>query len=234
LHLFLLGQHKAPTLNMAPPAITSGYAKLQVSRGIYALSGAVGLLAAVWCGLNLWNVNGLEDEAQQISLKTRQEQAHYQDLTRSFPPSPAPANRLQATVDASERLAGMGRFPDTMFRVVSAGLEKYPAMRLNTLRWKYGRSGPEAASTAPAALAQTAVLEMELTAQPGDFKSALANINSFVRDLGKSEQVADAKVSKMPLNLSSAATLTGSTASLRQEQAQSAQFDVEVRLKPGL
>jgi hypothetical protein len=75
---------------------------------------------------------------------------------------------------------------------------------------------------------------MELTAQPGDFKSALANINSFVRDLGKSEQVADAKVSKMPLNLSSAATLTGSTASLRQEQAQSAQFDVEVRLKPGL
>ena len=128
----------------------------------------------------------------------------------------------------------MGRFPDTMFRVVSAGLEKYPAMRLNTLRWKYGRSGPEAASTAPAALAQTAVLEMELTAQPGDFKSALANINSFVRDLGKSEQVADAKVSKMPLNLSSAATLTGSTASLRQEQAQSAQFDVEVRLKPGL
>jgi len=237
LHLFLLGQHKAPTLNMAPPAITSGYAKLQVSRGIYALSGAVGLLAAVWCGLNLWNVNGLEDEAQQISLKTRQEQAHYQDLTRSFPPSPAPANRLQATVDASERLAGMGRFPDTMFRVVSAGLEKYPAMRLNTLRWKYGRSGPEAASTAPAALAalaQTAVSEMELTAQPGDFKSALANINSFVRDLGKSEQVADAKVSKMPLNLSSAATLTGSTASLRQEQAQSAQFDVEVRLKPGL
>jgi hypothetical protein len=134
----------------------------------------------------------------------------------------------------------MGRMPDAMFRVVSAGLDKYPAMRLTTLRWRYGRPGPEGAAApvapvgAPAALSQSAVLGLELTAQPGDFKGALANITSFVRELSKSDNVAEAKVVKMPLNLSSSATLTGSTASLRQEQPQSAQFDVEVRLKPGI
>ena len=236
LHLFLLGQQKAPPLNMAPPTLTSGYTRLQVSRGVYALTGAVGVLAAVWCGVTLYPVMGLEDEAHRISVRTHQEQIHYQDITRSFPPSPAPSSRLQATVDVSERISAMGRLPDTMFRVVSAGLEKYPAMRLNSLRWKYGRPGPEpkAGPSAASALSQSAVLEMELTAQPGDFKSALANITSFVRELSKNESVAEAKVAKMPLNLSSSATLTGSTASRRQEQSQSALFDVEVRLKPGI
>jgi hypothetical protein len=236
LHLFLLGQHKAPALNMAPPALTSGYTRLQISRGVYAASGGLALLGAAWCGLNLYNVMALEDEAQRVSLTTHQEQRRYQDITRSFPPTPAPANRLQATVEVSERIAALDRLPDTMFRVISAGLEKYPAMRLHSLRWKYGRSGPDSPGAAPSAtaLSQTALLEMELTAQPGDFRSALANINTFVRDLAKNEKVADAKVTKMPLNLSSSATLTGSTASQRQEQPQAAQFDVEVRLKPGV
>src|SRR5690242_4253027 len=98
LHLFLLGQQKAPSLNMAPPSLTSGYRRLQLSRGLYALAGGAGALAAAWCGLNLYNVMGLEDEAHQISVKTHQEQRHYQDITRSFPPSPAASNRLQATV----------------------------------------------------------------------------------------------------------------------------------------
>jgi hypothetical protein len=236
LHLFLLGQQKAPTLNIAPPALTSGFTRLQLSRGLYALTGAAFLLAAGWCGLNLYNAMALEDEAHQISLKTRHEQTHYLEITRSFPPSPAPAGRLQAAVDVSERIGAIGRLPDTMFRVISAGLEKYPAMRMTSLRWKYGHPGPEGKTTptAASALSQSAILELELTAQPGDFKSALANINNLVRELGKNENVAEAKVIKMPLNLSSSATLSGSTASLRHEQPQSAQFDVEVRLKPGI
>ena len=153
LHLFLLGQQKAPALNMAPPSLTSGYTRLQVSRGVYALTGAVGVLAAVWCGVNLYQVMGLEDEAHRTSLRTRQEQIHYQDITRSFPPSPAPSRRLQATVDASERIGAIGRLPDTMFRVISTGLERYPAMRLNSLRWKYGRPSPEPAAGPAAASA---------------------------------------------------------------------------------
>jgi hypothetical protein len=239
LHLFLLGYNKAPALNMAPPTITRGFSRLQISRGIYAMSAAVGVLAAAWCGLNLYNMATLEDEARSIGLLTRQEQSRYLEMTRSFPPSPAPSSRLQAAVEAAERIGGMGRLPDAMFRVVSSGLDHDPAMRLNTLRWKYGHIGEGStpaggAPAAPSALAQTAILEMELTAQPGDFRGALASINSFVRDLGHSDKVAEVKVLKMPLNLSSAATLTGTTASPRQEQPQTAQFDVEVRLKPGI
>jgi len=125
-----------------------------------------------------------------------------------------------------------------MFRIVSTTLEKYPAVRLGSLQWKHGHVGPVPSATAPASvpgtLSQSAVLQLELTAQPGDFRAALASINSFVRDLAKNENVADVKVIKMPLNLASNATLSGSTATQRQVQAQNAQFDIQVVLKPGV
>jgi hypothetical protein len=75
---------------------------------------------------------------------------------------------------------------------------------------------------------------MELSAQPGDMKGALSVINSFVRELGKSDKVAEVKVTKMPLNLASSGSLSGSTANARREQPQASQFDVEVTLKPGV
>jgi hypothetical protein len=77
-------------------------------------------------------------------------------------------------------------------------------------------------------------LELELTAQPGDYRAALANMNSFIRDIGKNDKVAEAKVVKMPLNLASSATLSGSTATPRQERPEQAQFQIELTLKPGV
>ena len=61
-----------------------------------------------------------------------------------------------------------------------------------------------------------------------------ANINSFVRELGKSEKVAEAKVARMPLNFASTGNLSGSTANPRLEKAQASQFEVEVVFKPGV
>jgi hypothetical protein len=74
---------------------------------------------------------------------------------------------------------------------------------------------------------------MELTTQASEIKSALSNINSFVRELGKSDAVAEVKVAKMPVNLASSGSLSGSTTSARQERPQISQFDVELVLKPG-
>ena len=178
----------------------------------------------------------MKSEAQTIANKTRQEQAHYQQITRSFPPTPVPTDKLQLTVDVAGRIASMARLPDAAFRVLSQTLDKYPAMRLTGVQWKHDRLGqPDAANAvAPAQLSQSATLQMELTAQPGDIKGALANINSFVRELGKSDKVAEVKVTKMPLNLASTGSLSGSTATARQEQPQTSQFDVELVLKPGV
>jgi len=234
LHLFLLGQQSSPEFDLAPPALTSGYTRYRVGRGIVATSAAVGVLAVLWCGFNAYRAMSLKSEANAIAETTRQEQSRYQAITRSFPPTPVPTDKLQLTVDGAGRIAAMARLPDGVFRVVSQTLERYPAMQLNGLAWQHGRSAVEPGS-APAALAQSAILQMELTAQPGDIKGALTSINSFVRDLGKNDKVAEVKVTKMPLNLASSGNLSGSTAANpRQEQAQKSQFDVQLTFKPGV
>jgi hypothetical protein len=236
LHLHLLGQQKSPEFNLAPSALTSGYARHLMSRGILAASAGVAVVAAAWCAVNLYQATTLKTEAQTIANKTRQEQANYQQITRSFPPTPVPTDKLQLTVDVAGRIASMARLPDAAFRVLSQTLDKYPGMRLTGVQWKHDRLGqPDAANAvAPAQLSQSATLQMELTAQPGDIKGALASINTFVRELGKSDKVAEVKVTKMPLNLASTGSLSGSTATARQEQPQTSQFDVELVLKPGV
>lgn len=237
LHLYLLGQQKSPDFNLAPPTLTSGYRRHLMSRGVLAASVGIGVLATAWCGINLYQTMSLKSEAQTIANTTRQEQARYQDITRSFPPTPVPTDKLQLTVDVAGRIASMARLPDAVFGVVSQTLDRYPGMRLTGVQWRLGRFGqPEGAnaSASPLPLSQSATLQMEMTAQPGDIKGALASINTFVRELGKSDKVAEVKVTKMPLNLASTGSLSGSTATARLEHAQASQFDVELVLKPGV
>jgi hypothetical protein len=235
LHLFLLGQQKSPGFNLAPPALTSGYTRYRMSRGILAASVAAAVVAGLWCGVNVYQTIALKAEARTIADATREEDAKYEAIKRSFPPAPASWDKLQATVEVAGRIATVARLPDAVFRVVSQGLDRHPTMKLNGLQWRHGRAGlADGGAAVPVALAQSAILQIELTSQPGDIKGSLANINSFVRELGKSEQVAEVKVTKMPLDLASSGTLSGSTSSARQEQAQASHFDVELVLKPGV
>jgi hypothetical protein len=208
-----------------------------VSRGIYAGSIGLGILAVAWCGWDLFQTVGLKQQARETAEKTRAQQVEYQKVTRSFPPAPVTSDKLQLTVDVAGRITSITRLPDTVFGTISQALDKFPSIRLNGMQWQLGRAGPEAGNPAAATsapLSQSATLQMELTAQPGDIKGALASINSFVRELGKSEKVAEAKVARMPLNFASTGNLSGSTANPRLEKAQTSQFDVEVVFKPGV
>jgi hypothetical protein len=236
LHLFLLGQQKSPEFNLAPPALTSGFTRHLVSRGIYASSVGLAVLAAAWCGLNLFQTVGLKSEAHSIANTTRLESNKYHEITRSFPPVPVSSDKLQLTVDVAGRIASIARLPDAVFGVISQALDRSPTIRLNVMQWKLGRvsAEPANAQATPTSLAQSATLQLELTAQPGDIKGALASINGFVRELGKSDKVAEARVVHMPMNFASTGNLSGSTANPHLEKPQTSQFDVEVVFKPGV
>jgi hypothetical protein len=217
--------------------LTSGFTRHLISRGIYAGSIGLGILTMAWCAWEVFQTVGLKQLARDTAEKTRAQQVEYQRVTRSFPPAPVRSDKLQLTVDVAGRIGSIARLPDTVFSTISQALDKYPSMRLNSVQWQLGRVGPEsgnasAATSAP--LSQSATLQMELTAQPGDIKGALASINSFVRELGKGDKVAEAKVTRMPLNFASTGNLSGSTTNPRLEKPQTSQFDVEVVFKPGV
>jgi hypothetical protein len=192
------------------------------------------LAGVLWCGANLYRVMDIQRDRQSVLSQVQEQQRIYQEITRTFPPAPTSSDKLRLTVETAQRIQALSRLPEAAFRAVGQALEGNPAITLNALTWRHGRVGEPVPNAPPASLSQTAILQVQLQAMPGDIKSALAGINKFVKDLARQESVAQARTVKLPVNLASNATLTGSTASPRKEQPVIAQFEVEVVLKPGV
>ncbi len=229
LTLHLLGSH-VPDLNLAPASLTAGYARLRMGRYVYVAAAAAGLTCATWAGANVWSAVEVDAQRQQTLIETQRQHRQYQEITRTFPPAPAGADRLQQTVEVAGRIAGLSRLPTNAYAVVSRALDANPAISLTGLTWKHGRAAGN--TGAAPQLAQSVLVQAELLAQSGDVSGALAAVNKFVRDLGKQELVGSARAVKLPVNLGPGATLRGSTADARKSQPVPVQFDVEVVLKP--
>ena len=232
LHLHLLGL-QTPQINLAPPTLTGGYDRYIASRSIYAAGAAAALAGLSWAGVNLYQVLDLKTQQRETLATTQAQQAEYQRLTRSYPPSPAPPARLKLTVETAKQIAANARMPDQLFAVVSQALDVNPEIELTGLTWRHGRQVVPA-GTPPGQLVQSAQLQLQLLAKPSDQKAVLARINKFVKDLDRSELVSSAHTLKLPVNLASSAKLSGSTANPRREQPQLAPFEVELALKPGV
>jgi hypothetical protein len=229
LPLHLLGLY-TPTLNLAPPTLTAGYTRYRMSRSVYAGAAVLGMLGAGWIGFNVYRVMDVNLERASVVAEAQRQQALYQEITRTFPPTPADSGRLRLTVDVAQRVAALSRLPDRAYVAVSQGLDANPSVTLTGLTWRHAR----AVGIDPPQLAQTALLEIELLAPPGDIGTALNAVNKLVKDLTRHEAVASARTTRLPVNLGSGATMRGNTTDPRKAQPVPVQFDVEVVLKPGV
>jgi hypothetical protein len=229
LPLHLLGMH-VPSLNLAPPTLTAGYRRYRMSRAVYAGAAVMGLVGAAWIGSNLYRLMDLNRERDRVVAETQRQQNLYQEITRTFPPTPTDSQRLRLTVDVAKRLAEKSRLPDKAYLAVSRGLDANPEITLTQLKWRHGL----VPGSDPPQIAQTASLEIELLAPPGDLATPLNAVNKLVKDLSKQELVASARTTRLPVNLGSGATMRGSTSDARKAQPVPVQFDVEVVLKPNV
>jgi hypothetical protein len=231
LPMYLLGL-ESPDFSLAPPALTAGYSRYRASRAIYALCAAVAVASLAWTGLDMYRLMDLRHARQDTLAETQKQQRAYQEITRTFPPAPASAERLKQAVDVATRIGTMSRLPEKTYQVVSQGLEANPSLTLSGMTWRYGKPTGDGAPAAQ--LAESALLQVQLLAQPGDFTGALNTVNKFVKDLARQEPVAVARTVKLPIDPGSSATLRGSTADSRQEEPVKVQFEVEVVLKAGV
>ena len=129
--------------------------------------------------------------------------------------------------------------------IVSRALELNPDILLKTFGWKYGRTDIEQdpgkstrpvsdsgiPGTAGGARRQSGLVEGEVRPFRGDYRAAIETINRFSDALSQQPEVAEVKIIKLPLNISSGLTLTGNTTEGR-EQAGKAEFKLLLVLKP--
>lgn len=232
LHLHLMAK-SPPAENVAPASLRRGFLAYRAGRALLAASGGVALVAAVWFGLDLYQVRQLETEIGAAVSQTDRYQALYAELTRQFPASPVTSTTMKQTVDAFERIRARARTPEVLFQIVSDALEAEPALVLTSLSWRHAKtpdgSAPgNAQATAP--LRQFGVVSGELPGFSGDYRTAVGAIREFAERLRKNPRVSEAKITKLPLDESSRQSLSGST-SISTERALNAQFEIAITLR---
>lgn len=251
IYLQLLGL-QTPTGNIAPATATVGYRRYRNRRAIYAACAGVGALAAIWSGFNGWRAYGVNSQAAEVAAQIKTQEMQYQQITRQFPPSPTTGDNLRRAVEVAKALRESARDPMPMMSAVSDALQASPAVVLREFGWRYGLTDIEkgadsaaaAAAPAPAQAAapgtpppsrhQSAYLNGEIRPFRGDYRAAIGTINGLAERLRTHPSVLEVRATKMPLNVSPTAALSGNTQDTTRSEASTAEFELIVVFKPRL
>ena len=247
VYLQLLGL-KEPGSNLAPASVTVGYRRHQARRALYAGCGALAAAALAWTGVNVYNMMVLRGETEDAARQTGILSTQYQEITRQFPQAPASAENLKKAVEIAQKLRESTQNPQRMMALISRAVEATPAIVVKEVGWRYGTAEIEAESKprgapaekpvasapgTPVVRKESAVIEGEIRPFRGDYRSAIATINSLAGRIGGEPDVAEVRVVKLPLNVNPSLPLAGNTLdSAEQAQNATAEFKLLVVLKP--
>ena len=245
LYLQLLGL-KPPAGNIAPVSATIGFRRYRARRAIYAACASVAAAAVLWTGANAWQVYGINGQTAEIVQAIAAQDAQYQQVTRAFPPAPTNGENLKRTVEIAKAIRESSRDPVPAMALVSHALQASPEIFLREFGWRYSTSvidktGEAAAASAPPAKAapgtpapqrvQSALVSGEVRPFGGDYRAAIASINALAARLREHPSVAEVRTTRMPLNVSPTAVLSGNTLESRAE-TRTAEFELVIVLKP--
>jgi hypothetical protein len=245
LYLQLLAL-KPPAGNIAPATATIGYRRYRARRAIYAGCAGLAATAMLWSAVNGWRAYGISSQASDIAGEISRQESQYQQITRAFPPAPTNGENLKRAVELAKAIRESTRDPLPVMTLVSHALQGSPEIFLREFGWRYGTTTIEkagdavalaavSAKTAPGTPAptrvQSAYLSGEIRPFRGDYRSAIASINALAARLRENSLVADVRATKMPLNVSPTAVLSGNTLESRAD-ATTAEFELVIVLKP--
>jgi hypothetical protein len=249
IYLQLLGL-QTPAGNIAPSPVTIGYKRYRARRAIFAACATIGAVAALWSGVNGWRAYSVNSQADEVAGQIRVQETQYQQITREFPPAPTSGDNLKRAVETAKALRESARDPVVMMAAVSAALQAAPNVVLRDFGWKYGttnvdKGGDNAASASPASARstpaagaatpvrhQSAYITGEIKPFRGDYRAAIDTINALADRLRQNPAVAEVQATKMPLNVSPTAALSGNTASVSRSETSTAEFELIIQFKP--
>ncbi|MBC7945953.1 MAG: hypothetical protein H7X91_11980 [Burkholderiales bacterium] len=212
LQLHLLGL-QAPDSNLARPQLISNFRHHRQRRALYALSTAAAVAAVAWTGLNVYQRVDYDWQTAGLADQTARYQSQYAQASQQFPQAPTSADNLQRIVEAAQKIRSEGRTPEMLLKVVSRAIDLNPDIALKRLVWHAGVS----VTASPGEFAptragvETGSIEGEIIPFNGNYRAALETINRLIAALQADQAVADVRVEQLPLNINSAASLSGST-----------------------
>lgn len=246
MYLQLLGL-KAPAGNIAPVNATLGYRRYRATRAIYAACAGMGAIAAVWTIVNGWQAYRVNSQAAEIAQQISVQDNQYQQITRQFPPAPTNGENLKRAVEVATAIRQTARDPLPAMSLVSQALQGSPNVLVREFGWRYGvnniekgaeSSGISVPPTAPApgvpppGRYQSAYVSGEVRPFRGDYRAAIDTINGLAARLRANPAIAEVRTTRMPLNVSPKAVLSGNTLDSARPEIGSADFELVIVMKP--
>ncbi|HWQ38588.1 MAG TPA: hypothetical protein VNM24_08265 [Burkholderiales bacterium] len=239
LHLHLLASG-VPAIDLAPAPVEAGFHLYRMRQYVYIASAAAFLGAVLWAGAAEFRATQIEDQVVDLVRQTRDYQARYAQVTAQFPQAPASAEELEDTVETARRIREEFRTPERMLVVLSRALDGSPDISLRQIEWRYGDpktfEGLAATSASSAGGATTprqiAVVSAEVVRVAQDHRAVLDRIRGFAASLGADQQVEEVRVVKLPMDVTSASTLAGTTSETARPPE--TQFQVVVAFRAGV
>ena len=207
--------------------------------GMLVSSALLLLSSAVWSGFNL--MGGLSYKQRSISAQNKAEfyNIRYQLARERLPQTPVEPEDLKVAVELANKLEQYKTTPLDMIRLISTGTDAYPSIKLDNFQWAVSIDpnislGAKRASPAPPNRAnighsklsstdtgydyyQIALVNGHLDPFNGDYREAIDQINKFVDVLRARDSVHDVSIVSLPLDVSSDASLQGSTNTASKE-----------------
>jgi len=207
--------------------------------------------ALLFAGSVAWSgyaaMGGLEHRQNTLSARGKTEfyNTRYEIARESLPQIPVEPADLKVAVDLFEGLEAYKSTPLEMIRLISVGMNQFPAIRLGNLEWVATidpnvRIGSSPVPTNQGVIGysnyngadssytyyQVAVITGEVSPFDGNYRQAISLINEFAEILRGQDNVYDVSILTLPLDISPETSMQGSTGSVQRD----ARFSVRIAL----
>ena len=234
--LLTLVARRAPSSHFATGAAGRLFTLWQARVGLFGAAAATAAGALLWTGVNAWLASEHTAQTQALAAATPRYETRYNAVMARVPPIPTRTANMRAAVTIEQMVRANGPRPEPLVAMLSAALDRAPAVRLTSLEWQIRQPQPavpvaqaagpmpamstmgqpadapahlySAALGIPRAPPQVLRVDGEIEVPMASSRHVLGAMNFFASDLARNRRVT-VEILNPPLDVRSNARLTG-------------------------
>lgn len=245
LHMQLLANGNVPD-NLAPADFTKTHNINKLCRNIHIGAAIIAVAGTLLSSMYFVQGYQINNEIDEVTIKTKRQLDQYELVAQNFPETPMPGSDLKTAVEIANTINR--QTPKQLMQVLSKALKDEKNVAISRIHWvqtdqvdikdesvlqnRQASQNAKVGNATQSGLVQVGFINAEIRRFSGDYRAALATASQFASQLRADPLVAQVKILQEPVNVSSLASLQGSTKDEATTQRTPAVFKLKVVLKP--
>ncbi len=234
--LFISHLLKSSLPNFYASSKVTRYSKMRSMRVVMNICSVLLLLGSViYSGYGLMGALLYKQQAEDSRSKADFYQARYSMAKQRLPQTPVDPYKIKTAVDAADTLYEYKSSPYDMMRVLGQSIKQFPAIELDDVNWQFStrpeagfndasgngsqsQNGTVAVDTETSyKYYQVSTIDAHISSFDGNYRDAIALVNSFAETLREQEGMYDVTITSFPIDVSSTASLQGDAEQVNRE-----------------